>query len=121
MLQSFLNPKTQAFTTLLAGAATGAQLDSRFAKLQKEYNTLAPELLKLVPQQAGSGFSLNVGSLGSMAGLGTNVPAYMDIDINSLRAAGYTDLANALDKSADLSISAGEKGLKALKVIPRAI
>jgi len=106
-----------AFTTLLAGAATGAQLDSRFANLQKEYNTLAPELLKLVPQQAGTGFSLNVGSLGSLAGLGTNVPAYMDIDINSLRAAGYTDLANALDKSADLSISAGEKGLKALKAL----
>jgi len=106
-----------AFTTLLAGAATGAQLDSRFAKLQKEYSSLAPELLKLVPQQAGSGFSLNVGSLGSLAGLGTNVPAYMDIDINSLRAAGYNDLASALDKSADLSISAGEKGLQALKAL----
>ena len=49
----FSQTKTQAFTTLLAGAATGAQLDSRFANLQKEYNTLAPELLKLVPQQAG--------------------------------------------------------------------
>ena len=79
---------------------------------------MAPELLKLVPQQAGSGFSLNVGSLGPLAGLGTNVPAYMDIDINSLRAAGYNDLANALDKSADLSISAGEKGLQALKAKP---
>ena len=97
----------------MAGAATGAQLDSRFAKLQNEYKSLAPELLKLLPQQGSSGFSLPVGSLGS---IGTNIPAYMDIDINLLRSAGYVNLANALDKSADLSLSAGEKGLKSLKV-----
>ena len=41
----------------------------------------------------------------------------MDIDINLLRSAGYDNLADALDKSADLSLSAGEKGLKAPKVI----
>jgi len=173
-----------AFTTLLAGAAIGAQLDSRFAKLQKEYNTFAPDLLKIDPQQPGSSFSLNVGSLGTLSYNEPKEPAYMDIDINSLRAAGhggfgvghqigygghgaykvgpprgygghgrygvghqigygghggysvghqlgygghrgygvgpprgYTDVASDLDKSADLSISAGEKGLQALKAL----
>ena len=92
------------------------KLDSRFADLQKKYNAIAPKLMKLVPKGAGSGLALNVGSLGSLAGLGSSSQAYMEIDIDALRSASYDDLARAIEKSADFSLDAGEMGLKALEV-----
>ena len=89
------------------------KLDSRFANLQKKCNAIAPKLMKLVPKGAGSGLALNVGSL---AGLGSTSQAYMEIDMDALRSAGYDDLSRAIEKSADFSLEAGEMGLKALEV-----
>ena len=85
------------------------KLDSRFAELQKKYNAIAPKLMKLVPKGAGPG-------LQALAGLGDSSKAYMEIDFDALRNGGYNDLARAMEKSAEYSLEAGEKGLEALEV-----
>ena len=94
----------------------GGKLDSRFARLLNKYNTLGPELLKILPQETTSGFSL-VDSIGALDGFGTTIAAYKDIDFDALKAAGYTELADSLETAADLGLVAGEIGLEALKVI----
>ena len=101
---------------LLAGTVIGGKLDSRFARLLNKYNTLGPELLKILPKETTSGLSL-VDSIGALDGFGTTIAAYKDIDFNTLKAAGYTELADSLETAADLGLVAGEIGLEALKVI----
>ena len=105
----------KALTTLLAGAVTGGQLDSRFARLLNKYNTLGPELLKILPKETTSGLSLD-DSLGALDGFGTSIASYRDIDFDSLKAAGYTELAEDMEIAAGLGLVAGEIGLEALKV-----
>ena len=99
----------------MAGAVTGGQLDSRFARLLNKYNTLGPELLKILPKETTSGLSL-VDSLGALDGFGTTIASYKDIDFDSLKAAGYTELAEDMEIAAGLGLVAGEIGLEALKV-----
>ena len=101
----------KALTTLLAGAVTGGQLDSRFARLLNKYNTLGPELLKILPKEATSGFSL-----GALDGFDTTIASYKDIDFNSLKPNGYTELAEDMETAAHLGLVAGEMGLEALEV-----
>ena len=91
-------------------------MDSRFARLLNKYNALGPELLKILPKETTSGISL-VDSIGALDGFGTTIAAYKDIDFNSLKAAGYTELAESLENAADLGLVAGEIGLEALKVM----
>ena len=52
-----------------------------------------------------------------MDNFGTSVDAYKDIDFSLLKAAGYTELTDALEIAGDLAIVAGEIGLEALKVL----
>ena len=85
------------------------KLDSQFAELQKKYNAIAPKLMKLVPKGAGP-------RLQALAGLNDSSKAYMEIDFDALRTGGYNDLARAMEKSAEYSLEAGEKGLEALEV-----
>merc|ERR1712203_705606 len=101
-----------ALTTLLAGAVTGGQLDSRFARLLNKYNTLGPELLKILPKETTSGLSLD-DSLGALEGFGTSIASYQDINFDSLKAAGYTELAEDMEIAAGLGLVAGEIGLEA--------
>ena len=94
----------------------GGKLDSRFARLLTKYNTLGPELLKLLPKETTSGLSL-VDSLGALDNFGTTVDAYKDIDFSLLKTAGYTELTDALEIAGHLAVVAGEIGLEALKVL----
>lgn len=107
-----------ALTTLLAGAVSGGQLDSRFARLLNKYNTLGPELLEILPKETTSGLSL-VDSVGALDGFGTTIESYKDIDFNALKAAGYTELAENMEIAADLGLVAGEMGLEALKEVKK--
>ena len=100
----------------MAGAVSGGQLDSRFARLLNKYNTLGPELLEILPKETTSGLSL-VDSVGALDGFGTTIESYKDIDFNALKAAGYTELAEDMEIAANLGLVAGEMGLEALKVI----
>ena len=93
----------------------GGKLDSRFARLLTKYNTLGPELLKLLPKETTSGLSL-VDSLGALDNFGTTVDAYKDIDFSLLKAAGYTELNDALEIAGHLAVVAGEIGLEALSL-----
>jgi len=97
---------------------TGGQLDSRFARLLNKYNTLGPELLKILPKETTSGLSL-VDSLGALDGFGTTIASYKDIDFDSLKAAGYTELAEDMEIAAGLGLVAGEIGLEALKEVQK--
>ena len=94
----------------------GGKLDPRFARLLTKYNTLGPELLKLLPKETTSEISL-VDSLGALDNFGTTVDAYKDIDFSLLKAAGYTELNDALEIAGHLAVVAGEIGLEALKVL----
>ena len=98
----------------MVGAVTGGQLDSRFARLLNRYNTLDPELLKILPKETTSGLS---DSVGAWDGLGTTIASYKDINFDSLKAGGYTELAEDMEIAANLGLVAGEIGLEALKVI----
>ena len=100
----------------MAGAVSGGQLDSRFARLLNKYNTLGPELLEILPKETTSGLSL-VDSVGALDGFGTTIESYKDIDFNALKAAGYIELAEDMEIAANLGLVAGEMGLEALKVI----
>ena len=81
-----------------------------------KYNTLGPELLKILPKETTSGLSL-VDSLGALDGFGTTIASYKDINFDSLKAGGYTELAEDMEIAANLGLVAGEIGLEALKVI----
>ena len=81
----------------------GGELDSRFARLLNKYNTLGPELLKILPKETTSGLSL-VDSIGALDGFGTTIAAYKDIDFDTLKAAGYTELVDSLETAADLGL-----------------
>lgn len=98
-------------TAIAAGVVASSALaqaeDTRYAKLQKEYEALAPRLEEMGFGEIGS---FGMGNLGPITGLNK-------LDTNALRNAGMTDLADSLDSLGEKSLAAGYKGLAALTAL----
>ena len=81
--------------------------------LNAEYEALKPQLEN---SDFGVDFLDMVSGIFSIANVGL-LPSYTPVDLQTLKANGYTDLATRLETAGALGLESGKKGLVALKKV----